>query len=232
MNYNAKEVETINIKDEEEIKGIKEINELKPHLTQKVESLVLLYQTSKELDESNTEEIFNRIFEIYEPIIKRFSYRKQDEDLYAELLSILWRAVETYNFEGGTKFNTYFWVCVHNHLKCLNVKNNALKRISDKNLVYLNKTTINENGNETELFLPDLNAENEFSEMMFSSFLQKSIYPHLKDNEIDAIKMLLNGYTLDEIGRYLNNISAPGVHVKLRRLAKNKKIKSQFKNRI
>ena len=71
--------------------------------------------------------------------------------------------------------------------------------------------------------MEDIEAKKFQETSTFKISLRDDIYPFLRDDEIIACEMIQDGYGLEFIGERLGGISAPAVHVKLRRLA-NKKI--------
>jgi len=177
-------------------------------------------------------EAFNRIFEHYQPILERLSYRQNNEDLIQELSMVLFRAMQTFQFDKGTKFNTYFWKCAQNQLGCINVYNKAKKRTAENGTVSMQQCYSSEKSPEVQLeaFLEDINAKKFQETSAFKIALAEDIYPFLREDEIIACEMIQEGYGLEFIGERLGGISAPAVHVKLRRLANKKNIGKKLRN--
>lgn len=176
------------------------------------------------------EEAFNKIYENYAPKLERLGRRKNNDELPLELAEVLFKAVKTYRVDCNTKFNTYFWRCARNAIGAINIRNNAKKRTAEHGVISMQQSfNMKESEVLFESFVEDRTSELRYDESNFKMMLEKNIYPYLKPSEIKAIKMLLAGYTLDEIGQALGGITAPAVHVKLRRLPKKKNIGKQLK---
>ena len=202
------------------------INELKGNIefdNDSIEYKILQYQQGKE-------SMFDEIFNEYKSKLERVSNRKGNKELFGELIEVLWTAVKTFKVEYGVKFNTYYWKCANNHLGILNIRKNAKKRQSDNNTVSLSKTVSNsDNETNMESFIEDKNSNVEFNNILFNTFLEKNIFPKLNESEVKTINMLLEGYTLEEIGEELGGLTAPAIHVKLRRLANKPVVGKQLK---
>jgi RNA polymerase sigma factor (sigma-70 family) len=173
---------------------------------------------------------FDYIFNHYKPKLERLAWRKNDEDLIQELSIVLLRAIQTFDIAGGAKFNTYFWKCARNHIGTLNIRRNAKKRTAEHGVVSMQQS-FNTKDSEVELgtFIEDKSVESNYEQKLFRMILEENVFPYLKDNEVKAIEMLLNGYTLEEIGQALGGITAPAVHVKFRRLAEKKHVGKQLR---
>lgn len=207
-------------------KTLNTINELKQNNKlneNSIEYKILKYQQG---DESMFDEIFNE----YKSKLERVSIRKGNKELFGELIEALWSAVKTFKIEYGVKFNTYYWKCANNHLGILNIRKNAKKRQANNNIISLSKI-INNSDNETNIenFIEDKNSNNEFNNSLFNIFLEKNIFPKISDSEIKTINLILEGYTLEEIGKKLGGLTAAAIHVKLRRLAKKPCVRKQLK---
>lgn len=72
-------------------------------------------------------------------------------------------------------------------------------------------------------FIEDSNLKNQYKTSVLMTDLE-SLSKTLKPNEYKAIQMIIDGYTLEEIGKELKGITAPAVHVMLRRLGQKKNI--------
>lgn len=180
--------------------------------------------------QSGEKEAFEYIYNHYKPKLERLSYRQNDEDLVQELSIVLMRAVETFNNGCGAKFNTYFWKCARNHMGTLNIRKSAKKRTAEFGTVSMQQS-FNTKDSDVELgaFIEDKNGELNYEKRNFHMVLEENIYPYLKESEVKAIKMLLDGYTLEEIGEALGGITAPAIHVKFRRLAEKKIVGKQLR---
>ena len=175
---------------------------------------------------NEVEGVFNKVFEHYCPILERLSRRQNNEDLLQELSMTLFRAMQTFKPDKGAKFNTYFWKCAQNQLGAINIYNKAKKRTAENGTISMQQCYSSEKTAEVQLeaFLEDISAK-KFQELStFKISLIEDIYPLLKEDEIIACEMIQDGYGLEAIGEKLGGISAPAVHVKLRRLAKKKDI--------
>jgi len=172
---------------------------------------------------------FEYIYKEYMPKLERLGYRENNDELAQELSIILERAAKTFNADsGGAKFNTYFWKCARNHMGTLRINRRAKKR-TPKYGAYSMNQPIHGDDVGLEYYIGDENSESEFSESLFYITLQKQIFPHLKKSEIDTIFFYLQGFTLEEIGEKLGGITAPAVHIKLRRLANKQTVGKQLR---
>lgn len=179
---------------------------------------------------NNVPEAFDFIYEHYKPKLERLAFKKKDEDLVQELSLALLNAIETFDIDGGAKFNTYFWKCAQNHMGTLKIRNNAKKRTAEFGTVSMQQQfSTNEAEVELGAFIEDEGAEYDYDRKLFNMFLDDNVYPYLKESEIRSIKMLLSGYTLEEIGEFLDGITAPAVFMKFRRLANKKHVGKQLK---
>jgi RNA polymerase sigma factor (sigma-70 family) len=181
----------------------------------------------KEYQKTRSEDTFNEIYKIYEPIIINMSKGKDEVNInyQSELNFALYNAVLNYNTENKTNatFKTYFIKCAKNQVNVINLSLNAQKRKCMKGCISMQSNNIvTEKGEELTLenVLEDLAASESFHKIELKSVLH-TIMKLLKPDEIRAIKLVMQGYTLKEIGEKLGNISAPAVHAKLKRLAKN-----------
>lgn len=195
------------------------------------------------------ESAFDYIHEHYRPVLERLAWRKNDEDIAQELSIVLYHAVQKFDVLAGVKFNTFFWTCAQNHIGTQNIRKNAQKRSGAKKI---SKTVINEITGEEEVVeevvktkvvslqttLKNKDSETEVSNFVESEFA-KADYKKanlsialdellraglISQDEKIAIEMVSNDATLVEIGEKLGNITAPAVHVKLRRLGKRKAV--------
>lgn len=201
-----------------------DVHDIKDYTNLSLEDLVLDFQKN----ENNI--IFEKLFEAYDDKLKRFSSRQNDMEIYPEMLEVLWRAAKTFNINGGAKFNTYFWKCAKNHMGLRNTRKKAKKRNAEYGVISIHQTvSYKDSENEIESLIEDKSIENDFENTEFYTFLKTDIFPNLKEGEIQAIQLLLNGFTLEEIGKQLE-ITAPAVHVKFRRLADKKVVGKHFKD--
>ena len=178
-----------------------------------LDELVLKYQKTGDLD------AFETVYNFYKPKFDGVAYRSGNEDVTQELSIALLRAFETFKEGKHAKFNTYFWKIAHNHLGTLRIKNDAKKRTAENGIVSYNVTkTIEDSEVEYGDLIVDEKAEKKFEEVTLNTFLDHNIFPYIKAIDVKAIKYYLKGYTLEEIGRKLGGISAPAIHVKIKRL--------------
>jgi RNA polymerase sigma factor (sigma-70 family) len=209
----VEETETYNSKDEYFEESCKANNN----------SDIKLEQAVKDY-RNGCEEAFNYIFKYYKPKLERLAYRKNDDELSQELLIVLHKAVNTYDNSMRAKFNTYFWKCAQNHMGVLKIKRNAKKRTAKYGEVSMNKKFDTGDGKiGYERFISDDTIKLDYKKATFYSILEEKIYPYLKESEKETINLYLEGLTLEEIGEELG-ITAPAVHVKLRRMADKKRI--------
>jgi DNA-directed RNA polymerase sigma subunit (sigma70/sigma32) len=208
--------------DEEE----KELN-VEPELVLPVNSISL--EQAVQDFQVGTLEAFDFLFNYYKPIFDRVSYRHNDDDLSQELSIVLYRAALTFDLNGGAKFNTYYWKCARNHMGTLRIRKNAKKRTAEFGIVSIQQSFSTKDSDvELGAFIEDPDCDKSYNHKMFQLVLEDKIYPFLKEDEITAVKMIMQGYTLEEIGKKLGGITAPAVHVKFRRLANKKYVGKQL----
>ncbi|MDF2534862.1 MAG: hypothetical protein K0R18_1021 [Bacillales bacterium] len=192
---------------------------------------------------------FDYIYDHYRPVLERLAYRKNDEDLAQELSIVLYHAVQKFDILAGVKFNTFFWTCAQNHIGTQNIRKNAQKRSGAQKV---EKTVINEETGEEEVIMEVIKTKvislqttlkNKESETEIGNFVEsdyaKADYKKanlkvaleqllelklISEDEKLAIELIGDGDTLAEIGAKLGGITAPAVHVKLRRLGKRKQV--------
>jgi DNA-directed RNA polymerase specialized sigma24 family protein len=176
-----------------------------------------------------TYEAFDYLFNYYKPIFDRVGYRHNDEDLAQELSVVLYRAALTFDINGGAKFNTYYWKCARNHMGTLRIRKNAKKRTAEHGIVSIQQS-FNTKDSDVEIgaFIEDPDCDKTYNNKIFQLVLEEKVYPFLKNDEVKAMKMIMNGFTLEDIGRELGGITAPAVHVKFRRLANKKNVGKQL----
>lgn len=193
------------------------------------------------------EEAFDYIYNHYRPVLERLGRRRNDDELAQELSVVLFHAVQKFDILAGVKFNTFFWTCAQNHIGTQNIRKNAQKRSGTKKVekvVYNPETgkeevvtevvktkvvslqsTLKNKDSETEIanFIENDKAKADYKETNLRLSLQQIADQGLiNEKEMLAIKMICEGATLAEIGEKLGNITAPAVHVMLRRLGKKK----------
>ena len=179
--------------------------------------------------------LFNYIYYFYIPKFERVAYRSHNEDLIQELSIALLRAVKSYKNNNKAKFNTYFWRIARNHMGTLWIRDSAQKRKTSMQLVSFNAPVNNSliSGDaqlELSEIVPDESVDREFTNADFRVFMEQQIFEHLSESDRDAINYYLEGYTLDEIGKKLDNVSAPAVYIKLKRLKDKKNIGEKIVN--
>lgn len=179
--------------------------------------------------QAGTYEAFDYLFNYYKPIFDRVGYRHNDEDLAQELSVVLYRAALTFDVNGGAKFNTYYWKCARNHMGTLRIRKNAKKRTAEHGIVSIQQS-FNTKDSDVEIgaFIEDPDCDKTYNNKIFQLVLEEKVYPFLKEDEITAMKMIMHGFTLEDIGRELGGITAPAVHVKFRRLANKKNVGKQL----
>jgi RNA polymerase sigma factor (sigma-70 family) len=193
-----------------------------------LEEYVIRYQNG-ELD------LFDDIYYFYIPKFERVAYRSHNEDLVQELSIALLRAVKSYKSNNKAKFNTYFWRIARNHMGSLWIRDSAQKRKTSMQLISFNapvNNALSSGDAQLELseIVPDESVDREFTNADFRVFMEQQIFEHLSESDRDAINYYLEGYTLDEIGKKLDNVSAPAVYIKLKRLKDKKNIGDKIVN--
>jgi RNA polymerase sigma factor (sigma-70 family) len=209
---------------------------------QDLEQAVYDYHTGQEA-------AFDFIYEHYRPRLERLAYRRNDEDLAQELSEVLWTAVKRFKLSAGVKFNTFFWTCAQNHIGTQNIRRNAQKRSGAKKMmvnqinpetgemeqveeiiktkVVSMQATIKSKDSETEVgnFIENQGAKNQYNDSNLNLALER-LYELkvIKEKEKQALELIMRGDTLAEIGEKLGGITAPAVHVMLRRLGQRKNV--------
>lgn len=169
---------------------------------------------------------FELIYSHYKPIFDRVAGRRNDEDLVQELSIILIHCIKHFKEDSNNKFNTFFWHCAQNHIRMLHNKDNALKRKVNKEATSIYKPILTDEKNlELIDIIKDDNSNKDYNTVLNNTILQNNIFKNLKQDEVIACKMIMDGYTLEEIGKRLNNITAPAVYVKLKRIGNKKEIR-------
>ena len=115
------------------------------------------------------------------------------------------------------------------------IRDSAQKRKTSMQLVSFNAPVNNSliSGDaqlELSEIVPDESVDREFTNADFRVFMEQQIFEHLSESDRDAINYYLEGYTLDEIGKKLDNVSAPAVYIKLKRLKDKKYIGEKIIN--
>jgi DNA-directed RNA polymerase, sigma subunit (sigma70/sigma32) len=212
-----------------------------------------LEQAAYDYKYNNIAEAFDYIYEHYKPILDRLAKRKKDEDLSQELSEVLWNATLKFDPNAGVKFNTFFWTCAQNHMGTQNIRKNALKRSGAKKVetkIYNPETgehevvvetiktqtislqtTLNSKDSESELgsLIESDTFKNEYDTTNLNLSLDKLFNDGLiKEKEYQAIKMIMNDAKLHEIGEKLGGVTAPAIHVMLRRLQNRKNLRKQL----
>ena len=210
-----------------------------------LEENVLIYQ------KSNSNDIFIKILMKFKSSFERIASQKRDEDLIQELSEVLWNATKNYNVEAGVKFKTFFWTCVHNHIGTKKIRKSAQKRSGSQKIQV---KRINETTGEEELvddiYVPPVvslqsnilsseNSDTELGELIESKMFKKQYIDIdfivcledffnsglLKENEKKAIKMIIDGDTLFDIGQALGGKTASAIHFMLRRLKDKRSVR-------
>lgn len=175
---------------------------------------------------NGVEDAFELIYGHYKPIFDRVAGRRNDEDLVQELSIILIHCIKHFKEDSSNKFNTFFWHCAQNHIRMLHNKGNALKRKANKEATSIYKS-ISTDDKTIELIdvIKDNDSNKGYNTVLNKTILRDNVFRNLKQDEVIACKMIMDGYTLEEIGKRLNNITAPAVYVKLKRIGNKKEVR-------
>lgn len=217
------------------------------------ESSLSLEQAVYDYQHNNIPEAFDYIFEHYKPKLDRLGMRKNDDELSQELSEVLWNAVQRFDAKAGVKFNTFFWTCAQNHMGTQKIRRNAQKRSGAKKVQMMGinletgeeemiteivktkvvslQATLNSKESETEMgsFVESQTFKNQYDESELEICLKQLFEAGLiKPKEMKAIQMVMEGATLAEIGQELNGVTAPAIHVMLRRLGDKKQVRKQL----
>ena len=222
----AKQTEEIDNDMKEIAKAIKYADKQNTKRNHILEDAVAAYQAGDDCS-------FDILYKEYRPKFEGYAARKKDDDAVQELSIALIKAAKTYKPDANTKFNTYFWTIARKHMGTVNIYKHAQKRHSENGVVSLNKQVSflndsNVSGIELQDCIADETIETKADESLFKMFLAKDIFPKLKPDEAKAIDMLLDGYTLAQIGEACGHVSAPAIHTKIRSL-RNKPISLNIK---
>ena len=187
----------------------------------------------KEYQETKNEEVFNNIYKIYEPYIENKAKKENNININfaSECNLALYNAVMNFDVDNKTNasFNTFFFKCIKNQINVINNNLNAKKREANKNTISIQRNNSDGENKETTLedIIEDKNQEESFKNVEFNIILQK-LLSKLKDDEKKAVKLIIAGYSLKEIGEILGNITAPAIFTKLRRLRNKKSIQKEL----
>lgn len=198
-------------------------------------------------------EAFDYIFGQYKPKLDRLAYRKNDDELAQELSIVLMHAVERFDATANVKFNTFFWTCAQNHMGTQKIRKNAQKRSGAKKVevtainpetgleetfVEIVKTkvvslqaTMNAKDSEVEVgaFIESTSFKNQFDDSELMICLRELHETgQIKEKEMKAIMMIMDGSTLAEVGQELGGVTAPAIHVMLRRLGQRKGVQKHL----
>lgn len=221
--------------------------------SQKITTRISLERAVYDYQINGIKEAFDYVYSHYKPILDRLAWREKNEDLSQELSEVLWNAVKKYNFDPNVKFNTFFWTCARNHMGTQKIRRDAQKRSGAKKV---QKVVLNHETGEEEVITEIIktkvvslqslvthkDSETELGELIESKIFEndfkmkdldvclKDLFESglIKEKEITAVKMIMQGFTLFEIGQRLNGITAPAVHIMLRRLGERKKVRKQI----
>jgi RNA polymerase sigma factor (sigma-70 family) len=176
-------------------------------------------------------ESFDQIYDHYKPILARYGKRYNNEELAIELLDIvLLNAAKTFDENAKTKFNTYYWTCVHNHVNCYRIKNNAQKRAHNKDMKslqdkFMHKGDATERDLESRIEDANSNDDQKNKELKMSIMALEDC---LKSQEITILLKLIDNYTLQEIGNSLG-VTAAAVCMSLKRISNKTKAAKKLK---
>ena len=187
----------------------------------------------REYQQTRNEEAFNNIYKIYEHHIENKAKKEDNINInYASECNLaLYNAVMNFDVDNKTNasFNTFFFKCIKNQINVINNNLNAKKREANKNTISIQMNNSDGENKETTLedIIEDKNQEISFKNIEFNIILQ-NLLNKLKDDEKKAINLVIEGYSLKEIGEILGNITAPAIFTKLRRLRNKKSIQKEL----
>lgn len=215
---------------QEEVINEKVIEELetaeKKYTKEQISHMVIQYQ-------SGNKQMFDKIYEHYTPILKRWAIRKSNYDMAYDLLdTVLLNAANNYDISKRTQFDTFFWTCANNFIMNEHNTEDAYKRKSNKNNMSLNKIVGNSDstGIEFGMLLTDKKFERDFKHKELEISI-KQMKEQLKDTEYKIISDILDGFSIADISERLN-ITTSGVCMSLKRLGKKGLIADEIFNII
>lgn len=192
----------------------------------KKEQEQILNELIKQYQKTRDEKVFNKIYDRYKDFIKSKSIKNTININYmSELNLALYNAVLTFDVDNKTNasFTTYFMKCAENQVRMVNNSFNAQKRKANKNTISMQtKNQYLDTETTLEDIIEDSHSKETFNNVDFKVAL-KTLLKKLKLDDQKAIQLIIQGFTLKEIGQMLGNITASAVCSKLKRL-KNKKI--------
>jgi len=174
---------------------------------------------------------YEYIYSIYEKKLSNGQYKFNDTELAAELLDVaLLQAVNSWNINGNTKFNTYFWRCAKNYMCVYNKHNNAKKRLSNKNTYSLDKDYKDDTNSNCSLesIIEDKQQVDIIKNINLINTI-KSMTHLLTNREIFVLMGLINKFTLEEIGSKLNVTSA-AVCIMIKKIRENEYVSNKLYN--
>lgn len=180
--------------------------------------------------ETKNEIVLESIFLFCWKKIKTFAFNSNDDELCSDLQYVFFKAINAYDPNKKTKagrsimFNTYFTKCMKNYICVKKTFNNAQKRIPKHETLSLDFILKQQEDTDVTTMnaakLDSMVDHNSFINIEFQDFLERKIYPGLKEIEVQLLSLYLKGYTLDMIGKQVGGLKAPNVHIKLKRIFK------------
>ncbi len=126
------------------------------------------------------------------------------EDLLMEGVISGLEAIKTYDKNRNVKMSTHVYSCIKYRMLYLSRYANAQKRKPDKRINF-DMTIIEETGafyGQNLIVLPTQEKDFEFRELKEN--IMKSIQSFLKEEEIEIVNMMIEGYSTNEIAEKLN----------------------------
>jgi len=149
---------------------------------------------------------FNYIYNYFESKMKYMARDKSKnndviyDDLMSELSFQLMQSVNKYK-NGSVKFNTFFWRCAQNAVGMYFTRKNAKKRSSEYGEISIN--TMVDEDTEMNNFICDERSESLFEKANIKCVWENTIKPILGEQEAKILRMTVEGYDMNEIGKML-----------------------------
>lgn len=115
------------------------------------------------------------------------------EDLTQEGLLALYKAIDSFDLERGTKFSSFADACVSNRIKTVAA---GIAKINDSRCPPIS--------DDSEIAVSDISPENICLEKEYEKSINKTILSALSPKEVEVFELYLDGMSYKEIAEKLN----------------------------
>ena len=192
----------------------------------------IIEEKIKDYNENGTIESFNYVYNEYYNMLQLWCFKRGKGDMAGDLMDIVFlNSIKKYKDDMQTSFKTYFFKSCKTYIAREWKRENVVKRKSNINNEYLNKTVDykNESDNEISNLLSDEHCSDELEFVELKQCFE-SLKGRLTATEFNVIDYMLMGYNPTAIARKLG-ISPAAVNQCLKRLRK-KEISLEIKEII